>query len=117
MSLSFRTAKEYMTIEMMKFYVNSIFVPYMKAFLNQFSDQSLNYFLLADNHEAPTHPDTLSLLQRTGIVPIWLPPDSGHFLQRLDLAGFGSLGKYYRNLRRPEVKPQLKGKILPVLYV
>jgi hypothetical protein len=48
--LVFRTAKRYMTIDAMRFYINSILGPYMKSFRDQFSDRTLNVYLIADNH-------------------------------------------------------------------
>jgi hypothetical protein len=101
---------------MIKFYGNSILGPYMKPLRDQFSDQSLNLYLVGNNHGTHTGPDILTLLQGTRVVPIWLSPHSSHFLQPWDLAVFGSFKRNYGNLRRPELKPQVEGKILRVLH-
>jgi hypothetical protein len=45
----FRTAKDHLTIEVMKFYMNSIFGPSVKSLHGQFSDQRPNVFFIADN--------------------------------------------------------------------
>jgi hypothetical protein len=91
---SFRTEKGYMTSEAMKFHVNSILVPYVQSLRDQFSDQTLNANLVADNHGAHTNREILVLLESTGVVPIWLPPHSSHLLQTLDLSVFGSFKKH-----------------------
>jgi hypothetical protein len=76
----FRTAKGYIAMEAMKFYVNSIFGPYVKSPRDQFFDQSLTIYLVADSRGTHTNPDILTLLQRTGAVPIWLLPHGSYFL-------------------------------------
>jgi hypothetical protein len=112
----FRTARGYMTIEAMQFYANSILSPYVQSLRHRFSDPQLKVYLIADNHGTHTNSDVLGLCERIGVVPIWLPPHSSHFLQPLDLTVFGSFKRHYANLRRPQVKPQLEGKILRVLH-
>jgi hypothetical protein len=112
----FRTEKGYMTTEAMKFYVNSILAPYVQSLRDQFSDQTLNVYLVADNHGTHTNREILALFEHAGVIPIWLPPHSSHFLQPLDLSVFGSFKSHYANLRTPNVKPQLEGKILRVLH-
>jgi hypothetical protein len=112
----FRTAKGDIAIEAMKFCANSILGRYIKLLRDQFSDQSLNIFLIADNCGTHTNRNILTLLQRTDFIPIWLPPHSSHFLQLLDVAIFGSFKKHCGNQQRSEVKPQLEGEILRVLH-
>jgi hypothetical protein len=113
---AFRTAKGYITIGVMNFCVNFLLGPYVKSVHSQFSDQSLNVYLVAENLDMHSHPNILTMLQRTGVVPIWLPPHSSHFLPPLDLTGFGSFKRHYGDLRRPRLKPQLEGKILHGLH-
>jgi hypothetical protein len=66
---AFRTAKDDMIIEAINFNLNSILGPSVKSHRDQFSDQSLNVFLIAENHETHTHPDIVARSQRTGVVP------------------------------------------------
>jgi hypothetical protein len=112
----FRTARGYMTIDGMLFYINSIMAPYVQSLRDRFLNQQLKVYLIADNHGTHTNPEVLALCERIGIVPIWLPPHSSHFLQPLDLTVFASFKRHYANLRRPQVKPQLEGKILRLLH-
>jgi hypothetical protein len=67
--LLFGTAKDFMTIEVMKFSVNSILGLFVKFRGHQFSDQALDVYLFADNHGAHTYSDILRLPEWTGIVP------------------------------------------------
>jgi hypothetical protein len=90
----FRTAKRHMTIEVAEFYVNSILNPYVKSLRDQFSGQSLNVYLVADNYGRHIKPGILTLLQRTGVILIWLLPHISHFLQPMSLAVFGSFKRF-----------------------
>jgi hypothetical protein len=49
------------------------------------------------------------------VKPIWLPPNSSHFLQVLDVGIFGAYKTNYRNTRAKPTKPKLEGKILRAL--
>jgi hypothetical protein len=107
---AFPTAQNYMTIEVMKFYVNSMIDPYVKSLRDHFSGQRLNIFLVAGNHGPHTKTDILALLQRTGVVPIWLPLHSSHFRKPWVMVILGSFRKCFGNLQRPEAKSQFEGK-------
>jgi hypothetical protein len=69
-----------MTIEAMKLSVNSIVGPHVRSPRDEFSNQSLTVYLVADNHGTHTNPDILALLEWTRAIRIWLRPNSSHFL-------------------------------------
>jgi hypothetical protein len=82
-----------------------------------FNIQHVKIYLIMENHSVHNCPEILPLHGRYGVVPIWFPPDSVHYFQRLALQIFSSFKSRSANLHIRPAKPQLEGKLLRALHV
>ena len=107
-----RTKKGRQTRDSFTYYAQSTLQAYVESVRNELRDSNAKVYLLMDN--ATVH-EIEDILDALGIVCIWLPPHSSHFLQVLDLLVFAELKKAYRATRTKKTKPKIEGKLLHIL--
>ena len=107
-----RTLKGRQTLESFRKYCAKVLAPYVEWVRTRLGDKSAVVYLILDN--ATVH-NVEDLFASMGIIPIWLPAHSSHFLQVLDLLPFAELKRAYRGIARIKTKPLIEGKILRVL--
>jgi hypothetical protein len=111
----YRTARGYMTVASMMFYLNHIGAPYVMFLRVMRQDLALMVYLVMDNHGTHSTPDVLQEMTRLGIQPIWLPAHTSHFPQPLDLTVFSAFKRTYMNTWLVATRPKIERKIVRAL--
>jgi hypothetical protein len=112
---AYRTARGYMTVASMMFYLNQIVAPYVMFLRVTRHDPALMVYLVMNSHGTHNTPGVLQEMTRLGIQPIWLPAPVSHFLQPLDLTVFSAFKRGYMNTRLIATRPKIEGKIVHAL--
>ena len=95
----FKTKKGYLTEEAMLYWINNIYLPYIKYAKQLIRDEDAVPLLIMDGLKAHQTVKVNQLLQENGIEVLILPPHSSHLVQCLDLCFFGIMKKHYKLCR------------------
>jgi hypothetical protein len=114
--VTYRTLRGYITKQSMDFYLNIAVAPYMTFLRLTNGDPGRMVYLGMDNHGTHSTSENFREIAKLGIQPIWLPPHASHFLQPLDLTGFGVFKKNSSLARRIPTTPKIEGKLIRSLY-
>jgi hypothetical protein len=111
----FKTKRGYQTEESMKFYINSVLVPYYAQLREEQNDPDLPIFLVTDNCDTRRTEAVMQMYREIKITPIWMPAHSSHFLQPLDLVIFGVFKSAYLELKTKMTTPRIEGKMIRIM--